>query len=254
MALTGEQWLRTHFYPAVASLPTVSASDPGSGASPLTAFAATRLLGAVDALASVGVLDHEQQERCRAAMELKGVTSERVTVNSFEFVSAIAGTAADGPGPPPVEEPDRLVRVLGDGRVFGLVGGEQAVLSCVEVWQRSVRGSFLIAASPSIASAQLDRSRQVREWLAHQQVGEGSDGIRPPMPAPVAHPGSDATWLLDFDGSPKVGAVVAGRGGSRIDWWRIDVEWPLTLGEDCRELQLSATEAGRVVGRSTLRW
>jgi hypothetical protein len=260
MALSGEQWLKTHFFPVVDSLPATSASQPSSSqpsssASPLAAIraiAAIRLLGAVDALAAVGVLDDEQQRRCRAAMEPKGVTSEEVTVSSISLVSGFAQASGGEAAPKPVDQPDRIVRVLADGHVFGLVDGEQTVLICVEVWERSVRASLLIAVSPVAEHERSARSRQMRDWLLKKQAGEATDENRPPMSTALRHPGAAASWLLDADGQSTPGAVVAGQGGS--DWWRVDVQWDVAVGESCRELQVSATEDGRLIGRSLLRW
>ncbi|MDT7548326.1 MAG: hypothetical protein QOE84_720 [Actinomycetota bacterium] len=264
MALSGEQWLQTQFFPVVDSLPAASswasqpsssASQPSSSASPLaaiSAIAAIRLLGAVDALVAVGVLDDEQQRRCRAAMEPKGVTSEEVTVSSFSLVSGFAQASGGEAAPKPVDQPDRIVRVLADGHVFGLVDGEQAVLICVEVWQRSVRASFLIAVSPAAEHERSARTRQMRDWFLKKQAGEATDADRPAMSTAQRHPGAAASWLLDADGQSTQGAVVAGQGGS--DWWRVDVQWDVAVGENCRELHVSATEDRRLIGRSVLGW
>jgi hypothetical protein len=251
MALSGEQWLQTHFFPVVDSFPAATAA-PGDGpASPLMAFAALRLLGALDALADTGVLDAEQQQRSRSALEPKGVTTKQWEVRSVGLMTAALATHPYGEAAPPAE-PDRLVRVVGDGRVFGIIDGEQAVLTSLEIWQRHVRASFLIATSPSGESERLERSRELREWIARRQSGEATAADRPPMPARPTHPGSDATWLLASGDTSTEGTVTAGHGGG--EWWRMDVTWDVTAAEELGALEVSATEDGRVVGRTLIRW
>jgi hypothetical protein len=58
--------------------------------------------------------------------------------------------------------------------------------------------------------------------------------------------------MLDAGDVSKEGHVAAGQGGG--DWWRMDVQWDVAVPEDCAELIVSATEDGRVVGRSALSW
>ena len=254
MALSGDEWLEQHFFPVVDSLPSVDKVDPTSRETAFAAFVAFRLLGAVDALAQVGVLDDEQEERCRSVLAQKGVTTSRerhVAVRSFHTLATGTVVVGEEAEREP-QEPDRLVRVLGSGQVFGLVDGEEAVLVCVEVWQRTVRASLLLAVSPEAEHARRERARELQEWLAKRHAGEIAAGEHPPMASRLSHPGAATTWLLDAAGRPVEGRVVQGNGGTT--WWRVDVEWPLAVPEDCRELDISATEDGRVIGRATISW
>ncbi|MDT7538734.1 MAG: hypothetical protein QOI82_2319 [Actinomycetota bacterium] len=251
MALSAEQWLQTHFFPVVASLPDPATVDTSSPTTALAVIASMRLLGAVDALVAVGALDAAQEQRCRKALEPKGVTTKEWTVTVSGFVSGLAQTP---PSPAEAEphQPDRLVRVLGSGQVFGLVEGEQAVLVAVELWERTVHADFLIAVSPTAEAARADRGRQLRQWVAKKQAGEVTDADRPPMSGAMAHPGSATTWLLDAGGASVEGNVVAGQGGG--DWWRLRVQWDVAASEATEELVISGTEQSRVIGRSALVW
>jgi hypothetical protein len=252
MALDGEQWLRTHFFPVVDSLPAPGDSDSAPPSKAVAAFAAIRLLGAVDALTEVGVLDEEQQGRCRAALEPKGVT--RTKQFAVQSIGVLTATTQDSGGAAQQHEelPDSLVRVIGSGQLFGLIDDEQAVLLCTEVWRRTVRASFLLATSPVAEAERIDRHRELREWFAKKQAGEVDDGERPPMSAGMRHPGSGATWSLRTPEGVTEGRMASGSGGG--EWWRVDIEWQVALPTECREVEISATEESRVVGRATVAW
>ena len=116
MALSGEQWLETHFFRVVDALPAPSEEnpDPSSPTAALTVFATMRLLGAVDALVGVGALDAEQHERCRKALEPKGVIPSEWTVHSTSVLSGFVDERGSRGKAKPKPGPDRLVRVLGD--------------------------------------------------------------------------------------------------------------------------------------------
>jgi hypothetical protein len=251
MALSAEQWLQAHFFPVVESLPAAGDADPTSPATALAVIASMRLQGALDALVAVGALDDEQEARCRKALEPKGVTTKQWTATSVGFMSGLvqsrgAGTEVE----PEPEQPDRLLRVLGSGQVFGLVEGEQAVLIAVEIWQRSVHADLLIAVEPGSDEARLERARQLREWFTKRQAGEVTDADRPPMSTAMTHPGAATTWLLDVGGTTAEGSVVAGQGGG--EWWRLRVQWEVAA-EHQAVLVISAREAERIVGRAELR-
>ncbi|MDT7571757.1 MAG: hypothetical protein QOE05_1931 [Actinomycetota bacterium] len=254
MALSAEQWLQTHFFPVVESLPAPgeveqSASSPTAA---LAVISAMRLSGALDALVAVGAVDAEQHERCRSALAAKGVTSERVSHRAIGFVSGLVRARGSRGHAEADTSPDRLVRVLGDGHVFGLVEGEQAVLIAVEIWERTVHAEFLIAVDPAAEEARSERGRELADWFARKQAGEVPEGDRPPMPSAATHPGATTTWLLEVGGSSVEGRVAAGQGGG--DWWRLGIRWDVAVGHEPDRLVLSATEQDRVVGRSTLSW
>jgi hypothetical protein len=255
MALSGEQWLQTQFFPVVDALPAPSevTAEPSSPTAALTVIASVRLLGAVDALVAVGALDAEQHERCRQALEARGVTSTKVEHRSVSFVSGLVAARSERRDAEPEPGPDRLVRVLGDGDVFGLVEGEQAVLIAVEIWGRTVHADFLIAVDPARDEARAERARQMHEWLAKKQAGEATDADRPlPMATAMTHPGATTTWLLEAGGASVEGRLVAGQGGG--EWWRLGIEWDVAVEDNAGALDISAKEDGRIVGRSTLRW
>ncbi|MDX6198611.1 MAG: hypothetical protein QOJ79_1762 [Actinomycetota bacterium] len=252
MVLSAEQWLQTHFFPLVDSLPAPADADPSSPTTALAVIAALRLSGAVDALAAVGALDVDQQERCRAALEAKGVSSAKVSTSSVALFSGLVEVRGNRPEPEPDPRPDRLVRVLGDGRVFGLVEGEQAVLIAVEVWERSVHADFLIAVDPAAHEVRDERARLMRDWLQKKHAGEATDADRPLVSMAMSHPGAATTWLLEADGRSVEGRVASGQGGQ--DWWRLRVQWDVAADDSARELVVSGTEEGRVIGRSVLAW
>jgi hypothetical protein len=250
MALSAEQWLETHFFPVVESLPAAGTADPSSPATALAVIASMRLQAALDALVAVGALDDEQEARCRKALEPKGVTSTQVTSRAVGFMSGLVQLRGAGDaGEPEPQHPDRLVRVLGSGQVFGLVEGEQAVLIAVEIWQRTVHADFLIAVDPGSHEARLERGRQLREWFTKRQAGEVTDADRPPMSTAMTQPGSATTWLLDVGGTSEEGRVVAGQGGG--EWWRLRIQWEVAAEHEAA-LVISAREAGRIVGRAEL--
>jgi hypothetical protein len=249
MALSAEQWLQTHFFPVVASLPDPATGDTSSPTTALAVIASMRLLGAVDALVAVGALDAEQEQRCRKALEPKGVTTTQVRSQAVGFMSALSRVREPGEEVEP-DQPDRLLTVLGSGQVFGLVEGEEAVLIAVEVWERTVHADFLIAVDPAVAEVRAERGRQLRDWFAKKQAGEATDADRPLMATGMTHPGAATTWLLDAGGASVEGNVVAGQGGG--DWWRLRVQWEVAAGKE-GALVISAREDGRIVGRVELR-
>jgi hypothetical protein len=254
MTLSAEQWLQTQFFPVVDALPAASdePADPSSPTAALRVIATLRLSGAVDALVEVGALDADQHERCRTALESKGITSTEVTSRSVGFVSGLVQAHGSRPSPEPDPEPDALVRVIGHGHVFGLVEGEQALLIAVEIWKRAVEADFLIAVDPGMHDARAERGRLLQDWLAKKQRGEATDADRPPMATVMAHPGAATTWLLEAGEASAEGHVASGQGGG--DWWRLRVRWDVAVDEQAGGLVLSGAEDGRVIGRSALAW
>jgi hypothetical protein len=236
--MDGQAWLERSLLPSLQHLSDAGDDTPGE----LQALMLLRAWGAVDALEETGVLDGEQVERARAALAEKGVTSGRTQVFAQSFVAGATARAASTPAP--IEQaPEVLHRVIGVGRVMGLVDDEPLTMLSVELWSRTVRAEFLLLLGERIRAEQEEHHRAMREWGERQRAGEGGP---PPVTRPW-HPGSSLTWALVLDGTRTEGTLASGGGGGRE--WRQAVAWQVAVPDTATELTVEVLDGHRTVGR-----
>lgn len=236
--MDGKTWLERSLLPSLQHLPDASDDVPGE----LQVLMLLRAWGAVDALEETGVLDGEQLERARAALAEKGVTSSRTQVLAQSFVAGATARAANTPAPVE-QEPEALHRVVGVGRVMGLVDDEPLTMLSVELWSRTVRAEFLLLLGERIRAEQDAHHRAMREWGERQRAGEGG----PPPATTPWHPGSSLTWVLLLDGARTEGIMASGGGGVRD--WRQSVAWQVAVPDGATDLTVEVLDGDRTVGR-----
>jgi hypothetical protein len=252
VGLTSDEWLDREFFPVVASLPDMSEPDVTDQMRTLAAIIGLKMMGSIDALVSVGVVTAEQEERCRTALEAKGLKEERKTVVSFS--SAVSGLVTAGrlaPTAPASVVKDRLRKVVGANQIVGLVEDEPCTLVSVEIWGQRVRAGLLIEVGDEAGELQTERHRQLADWLHAKRIGEATDADRPDFGPGHGFPGMSVTWVLEAADNRVVGVLASGHGGD--GWRRIEVEWDLTLPDNCAELVITAQNDSQVTGKATVR-
>lgn len=243
MALTGDQWLAREFFPVVSSM-SVSPDDQPEQMKVLHAIIGLRLMGALDALSSVGALTTEQESRCQAALEAKGLKEEKRVITSF--ATLVTGTATIG-STQDAETGDRLQKVIAVHRVLGLIDDEPCVLTALEVWQRTVHAHLLLEVGTQAEAEQHQHARELTEWIRAREAGEATDADRPSLGLTHGFPGQSVSWVLEAAGQRTHGRLTSGHGGG--PYRRLEIEWDVTLPEDCSEVVVIAEDSDQVTGR-----
>ena len=243
VALTAGQWLEREFFPVLSSTPGLTDEQPEE-MKVLQAVIGLRLMGALDALSAVGALTAEQQSRCQAALEAKGLKEERRVITSVGTLVAGTATIDSGEDATPV---DRLQRVVAVNRVVGLIEDEPCVLTALEIWQHSVHAHLLIDVGPQAAAEQHRHAAELTEWIRARDAGETTDADRPSLGLPHGFPGRSVTWVVEAAGRRARGRLMSGHGDSQFR--RLEIAWDLTLPDDCTELVLIAEDGDQVTGR-----